>query len=315
VIARVLTVGEGLGIVRAREIGSLETVSDLVLSTGGAEANVAIGLARLGAAVTWLGRVGDDAIGRRVTRELRAEGVHVIAGIDPTGSTGVILKSSPAPGRTEVVNLRAGSAGSRLDIHDLNAVDITLYGVLHVTGITPALSVSAAEAVTELVARARAAGVLVSVDINHRSRLWTNLADAVASHLTLVTGADILFAGDDEAQLLVGVADAPEELAARLHARGPAEVVIKLGARGALALSDGVVHRCAAQPVTVVDTVGAGDAFVAGYLAEVLRRGSAQQRLDVATRTGAAACVNPGDWEGAPTRVELERLHADPVSR
>lgn len=307
--------GEGLGIMRAREIGSLETTSDLILSTGGAEVNVAIGLARLGTAVTWLGRVGDDAVGRRVTRELRAEGVDVIAGIDPAGSTGVLLKSTPAPGRTEVVNLRTGSAGSRLNPNDLHAVDLTQYGVLHVTGITPALSPSAAATVTELVARASAAGLLVSVDINHRSRLWTNQKDAVDSHTALVTCADILFAGHDEAELIVGVADTTEDLATKLHELGPAEVVIKLGALGALVLSDGTVHRHAAEPATVVDTVGAGDAFVAGYLAEVLRGRSVWQRLDLATRAGAAACSNPGDWEGAPTRIELERVRADPVSR
>lgn len=311
----VLTVGEGLGIVRAREHGSLETVSDLVLSTGGAEANVAIGLARLGTPVTWLGRVGDDAVGRRVARELRAEGVDVVARVDPRGPTGVILKSSPAPGRTEVVNLRARSAGSRLSVEDLDGVDVALYRVLHVTGITPALSESAAATVAELVGRARAAGVLVSVDVNHRSRLWTDPADAVTSHLALVAGADVLFAGDDEAQLLVGSADAPEDLAARLAALGPREVVIKRGAHGAVALVDGVVHRRAALPVAVVDTVGAGDAFVAGYLAELVRGASPERRLDVGTQAGAAACASPGDWEGALRRAEVDRVHADPVSR
>lgn len=314
-ISRVLTVGEGLGIVRTREIGSLETVSDLVLSTGGAEANVAIGLARLGTAVSWLGRVGDDAVGRRVTRELRAEGVDVIARIDPTGSTGVLMKSSPVPGRTEVINLRAASAGSRLSPADLDSVNLALYGIVHVTGITPALSPSAAATITELLDRARKAGVLVSVDLNHRSRLWANQSEAISSHLALVASADILFAGDDEAQLLVGAADNPEALATRLQLKGPAEVVIKLGARGAVALVDGLTLRCGARPASVVDTVGAGDAFVAGYLAELLRGGSLEQRLNVATRTGAAACMNPGDWEGAPTRVDLERVHLDPVSR
>nr|WP_301182451.1 sugar kinase [Subtercola boreus] len=314
-MARVLTIGEGLGIVRARGIGTLDTVSDMVLSTGGAEVNVAIGLARLGTAVTWIGRVGNDAVGRRVVRELRAEGVDVIAPIDPAGATGVLLKSTPAPGRTDVVNLRVGSAGSRLEMADLDAVNIRDYGVLHVTGITPALSRSAAAAVTELMARARRADVLVSVDVNHRSRLWSDSAEAVTSHLALTAGADILFAGDDEARLLVGGTGTPEELAAALQLRGPSQVVIKLGALGAIALENGVVRRCAAQPVEVVDTVGAGDAFVAGYLAEVLRGEAVQQRLRVATIAGAAACSNPGDWEGAPSWAELERVHADPVNR
>ncbi len=314
-IARVLTLGEGLGVLRSRDIGSFETVSELILSTGGAEANVAIGLARLGADVTWLGRVGDDAIGRRVTRNLRAEGVDVVATIDHEAPTGVILKSSPSAGRTEVINLRTASAGSRLNVADLDAIDIALYDVLHLTGITPALSISAAAALTELLGRARSANVLVSVDVNHRSRLWNDPAAAIASHLALIDAADIVFAGDDEAELLVGPANAPEELAERLAARGPLEVVIKRGALGALAMSNGIVHSCAAYPVSVVDTVGAGDGFVAGYLAELLRGRSIPERLELARRAGSAACANPGDWEGAPTRAELDLVHTDPVMR
>ncbi len=171
----VLTMGEGLGIIRARDVGSLATANEMVLGTGGAEANVAIGLARLGTAATWLGCVGDDPIGARVTRELRAEGVEVVARVDRDASTGVIIKSTPSVGRTHVMPYRTGSAGSRLEVDDLDLVDVSRYAVVHVTGITPALSPSAAAAVAELMSRAREAGVLVSVDVNHRSRLWATV--------------------------------------------------------------------------------------------------------------------------------------------
>lgn len=310
----VLTMGEGLGIIRARDVGSLATTSEMVLGTGGAEANVAIGLARLGTAATWLGRVGDDPIGARVTRELRAEGVEVVAWIDPDASTGVIIKSTPSVARTHVMNYRSGSAGSRLSVDDLDLVDVSLYRVVHVTGITPALSSSSAAAVTELMSRARKAGALVSVDVNHRSRLWADPGEAVRSHLSLVAAADIVFAGQDEAELLVGTAADPADLAHRLNALGPDEVVITMGDRGALTLSAGVIGRCDAHPVVVVDTVGAGDAFVAGYLSELIAGEPIEQRL-MATQAGALACTHPGDWEGAPTRADLAALHEDPVSR
>lgn len=88
-----------------------------------------------------------------------------------------------------------------------------------------------------------------------------------------------------------------------------------MGDRGALTLSDVVVTRREAHPVAVVDTVGAGDAFVASYLSELLAGKSIQQRLLTATRAGALACTHPGDWEGAPTRADLAALHKDPVSR
>ncbi|GLI27747.1 sugar kinase [Agromyces rhizosphaerae] len=317
---RVLTIGEGLAVLRARDIGSLATVGELVVGTGGAEGNVAIGLARLGTPVTWLGRVGADDLGRRVVRELRAEGVDVVAPVDAGAPTGLLVKSTPAAGRTDVAYYRAGSAGSRLEASDLDAVDVSEYALVHVTGITPALSASASDAVDALVARAVAAGVPVSFDVNHRSSLWTDADAAAERYRALAAQASVVFAGDDEAALLVGPGS-PEELAERVSALGPAEVVIKLGAEGALARATAperapeVVQRAAVQ-VEVVDTVGAGDAFVAGYLAERVAGLPLARRLQTAVRTGAAACTHPGDWEGAATRADLVRdAGADPVRR
>lgn len=127
------------------------------------------------------------------------------------------------------MNYRTGSAGSRLEVDDLDLVDVSRYAVVHVTGITPALSPSAAAAVAELMSRAREAGVLVSVDVNHRSRFWADRDEAVLSHSSLVAAADIVFAGQDEAALLVGSPADPADLAQRLNAHGPNEVVIRWG--------------------------------------------------------------------------------------
>ena len=321
--AGVLTVGEGLAVLRARDHGSLATVSDLVIGTGGAEGNVAIGLARLGIPVTWLGRVGDDAFGRRVVRELRAECVDAIAPVDADAPTGLLVKSTPAPGRTDVIYHRTGSAGSRLARTDLEGIDIAAYALVHVTGITPALSASASDAVDVLVGRARDAGVPVSFDVNHRSRLWPDLSAAIERYRSLAARADVVFAGEDEAAMLVGHPAEPAELARAIAALGPGEVVVKLGADGALACSksgSGVgVHHRDAERVPVVDTVGAGDAFVAGYLAERIAGEPVEVRLKTAVRTGAAACMHAGDWEGAATRAQLADLFdggpSDPVRR
>jgi 2-dehydro-3-deoxygluconokinase len=322
VLRRVLTVGEGLGVLRARDLGSLATVSEFTLSTGGAEGNVAIGLARLGVPVTWVGRVGDDDLGRRVVRELRAEGVDVVAPTD-AAATGLLVKSTPAPGRTAVAYYRAASAGSRLTPADVEHVPLDDVALVHVTGITPALSATAAEAIDVLVARARAGGIPISFDVNHRSTLWASADAAVSSHRRLATLADVVFAGQDEAALLVddprqppaSASGDPEDLARRIAALGPREVVVKLGEHGALSLRDGVIERRAAIPVDVIDTVGAGDAFVAGYLAELIAGRPLCERLDTGVRAGAAACTHPGDWEGSPTRAELARVGGDPVRR
>lgn len=312
-MSRVLTLGEGLGVLRSDE--SLAQAPALGVGVGGAELNVAIGLARLGAAVTWLGRVGPDGLGRRVVRELRAEGVDVVAPVD-AAATGLLLKDRDGLGRTVVTYHRAGSAGSRVAPDDLSRVDWTDVGVLHVTGVTPALSDSAAAAVDAAVERARGLGVRVSYDVNHRSRLWP-AARAVPVHRRLAASSDLLFAGLDEAHLLLGRSDLDGADAARaLLDLGPAEAVVKLGAAGAVHAAASGVTPVDAQPVpNPVDTVGAGDAFVAGYLAELLRDADVATRLRTAAAAGAAACRHAGDWEGAIRLDELAGQVGDPVLR
>ena len=108
----------------------------------------------------------------------------------------------------------------------------------------------------------------------------------------------------------------PAELARAIAVLGPAQVVVKLGADGCHALIDGDTHVVPAVPVHPIDTVGAGDAFVAGYLAELVRGLPAADRLATAVRTGAFACLGPGDWESFPRRHELGLLDGgDPVTR
>ena len=304
-----------MALVRATAVGSLAHVSNLELGIGGAESNVAIALTRLGTPALWLGRVGNDSLGERIMRELRAEGLDVRAIVDGSAPTGVMIKEHRTPDATQVLYYRSGSAGSRLSAEDVDTVDIAACGLLHISGITPALSESAAGAVAHAIARANAASVPVSFDVNHRSRLWAG-RDAAATYREIAEHASIVFAGTDEARLLVPEAETPEELAQGIAAMGPREVVIKLGEDGAYALVDGAEYRRAAVPIRVIDTVGAGDGFVGGYLAELHSGASVEQRLETAVTTGAFACLNPGDWEGYPKRSELTLLSAaEPVTR
>jgi 2-dehydro-3-deoxygluconokinase len=318
--AAVVTLGETMGLMRSRAIGGIEHVSDFALHVGGAESNVAIGITRLGGRAAWIGRVGDDGIGRRVLRELRAEGVQLHAGVDPTARTGLMVKETPTAGTTRVYYYRTGSAGSRLDPSHLDRELIASATVLHVTGITPALSASAADAVREAVGIALEAGVALSFDVNHRASLWTG-RDPRPVYRELAAQATMLFAGLDEAALLVGEGE-PGDVVQRLAGLGPAQVVVKLGERGCIASIDGEVLEVPAEPVTPVDTVGAGDAFVAGYLAALIDGAAPRARLEQACRCGAFACLGPGDWESLPHRAELAAragqssgVGPDPVSR
>jgi 2-dehydro-3-deoxygluconokinase len=253
-------------------------------------------------------------VGDLIARELRAEGVTARIVVDARAQTGLMIKTRPWSDTSRVEYFRAGSAGSRLTPSDIEPNVVREARVLHVSGITPALSASAAAAVDHAIDLAVESGVPVSFDINYRSRLWEP-GPARASYLQVARRATILFAGVDEAALLV-TGSTPEELAQALVELGPSQVVVKLGAEGSVAIIDGELFRTPAIPITPVDTVGAGDAFAAGYLAELIAGADAGTRLATATRAGAFACLAHGDWEGFPRRSELDAFDStDPVIR
>lgn len=311
----VVTLGETMALMKTEAAGPLAHASSLGLGIGGAESNVAIALSRLEVPVTWIGRLGADSLGDLVSRELRAEGVQMVCRRDSEAPTGLMIKERRTTQSVKVWYYRSGSAGSRLNPDDIPAEKIESARLLHLTGITPALSGTAAAAVQFALDCAKKAGTLVSFDINYRSALWPRDIAATA-FLHLISQADVVFAGADEAAMVVGEAGTTLELASRLSLLGPSEVIIKLGAAGCLALVDSVEYQQAAIPVHVVDTVGAGDAFVAGYLSELLRGAAVDERLMLAVRTGAFACMVSGDWEGLPKRSDLALLDAvDPVNR
>ncbi|MGX9347273.1 sugar kinase [Microbacterium sp. KNMS] len=313
---RVVTLGETMALLRTRELGSLRHLSDLSCGIGGAESNVAIGLRRLGVDASWLGRVGDDAFGERVVREIRAEGVDVRAVVDGGAPTGLMVKERPSSTSTVVRYYRAGSAGSRLEPADLPAGWIEDAALLHVSGITALISDTARAALLSAIDRARDAGATVSFDVNYRSALAP--AEAAGPILRSVAErADLVFGGEDELVLLAPEGDA-ENAATRLLSSGVGEVVVKRGADGATLLSPAGRVEAPGHAVDVVDTVGAGDAFVAGYLSALLAGMDAAARLARANVCGGLACTTPGDWEAGPTLREIERFGAsgaDPVAR
>lgn len=309
----VVTFGETMGLFVSANLGPLAHADTARLSVGGAESNVAIALRRLGVPTTWVGRRGDDSVGDLVERELRAEGLEVIAIRDPA-QTGLMIKERRSKSASRVWYYRAQSAGSRLAPGDIPEGLIERSALLHVTGITPALSATARDATFEAVFRAKTAGVPVSFDINFRSRLWSQ-DQACEALAALAAASDLVFAGDEEARIIVdGTGEV--ELARAIRELGPRQVVIKLGARGCFAAIDDEEFTFAAVPANVVDSVGAGDAFVAGYLAEFLAGEDPRSRLATAVRAGAFACETAGDWEGMPFREELSLLGAsEPVLR
>jgi 2-dehydro-3-deoxygluconokinase len=308
-----VTAGETMGLVVQSAPGSARNGEPMTFGIGGSESNVAIGVRRLGVPATWIGRVGTDPPGDLILRELRAEQVQAISVTDPS-PTGLMMRWRPSGAHGRVTYYRRHSAGSHLAGDDIPADVIRSAAVLHVTGITLALGPGPAAAVTHAIAVARDAGVTVSFDLNYRSALWP-VHEAAPALKAAVRSADVVFAGEHEAEIVTGTAD-PLQAALALEALGPAQVIIKRGAEGCLARIAGATIEQPAPAVTVVDTVGAGDACVAGYLAELVSGAEPAVRLATAVAAGAFAVTVSGDWEGMPDRQALALLHAtEPVIR
>ncbi|GAA2226792.1 sugar kinase [Herbiconiux moechotypicola] len=303
-VGAVLTLGETLGSFRSH--GRITAGTEFGLAVAGAESNVAIALARLGHPVAWGGRVGDDPVGRLVLTTLRGEGVDVTGAIvDQTAPTATMVVEDRHPLPPSVTYYRAGSAGSRLDA-DLaaRAVAGAQPRVLHLSGITPALSAQAAAAVSVAIDAARQVrGAAVCFDVNYRARLW-NRADAARALTPVAVSADIVVASADELPL-VAEGSSTEERAAALREAGVSTVVVKHGKRGAESFGPDGHVECPAHPVTEVDSIGAGDAFVGGYLSALLDGLDEAARLRRGAALGALAVTGRGDWERLPSRAEL----------
>jgi 2-dehydro-3-deoxygluconokinase len=302
----VTTVGEALVAMTPASSGPLRSVSTFEKNTGGAELNVAVGLARLGHRSGWAGRLGDDELGRGILGFLRAEQVDVSrAQLDPEAPTGVYFKERRALGRLRAHYYRAGSAASLMRFDQLDVDYLLSSRIVHLTGITPALSEGCRDAVVRLMAAAAEREVAVSFDVNVRRLLFRG-RDPARILAPLAVGADLLFLSDDEADLLVGGHDPQKVEGARRRLRVGTVVVHR--SDGAFAVEDEGLSRRDAYPVDVVDVVGAGDAFVAGFLSGRLQGADTEECLDIANACGACAVTVAGDAEGLPSAEDVLEL-------
>lgn len=307
----VLTFGETM--IALRAAGPLALNPNISATIAGAESNVAIALARLGHDVQWAGRVGNDTGGELIRRTLRAEAVgqdHLT--IDSRRQTGILIFEQRLPDLTNVSYFRQDSAGSALTADHIAPAMAEGPRVLHLTGITCALGPCAADAVQQAAAAAHTAGITVTFDVNYRAKLW-NRKDAGEELRKLLPFIDVLIGSPEELTLLMGDGTADDEttVASSFIGQGIREVIVKLGAGGArLHTNNGTLHS-PARDITAVDSVGAGDAFTAGYISGLLTSRPAEERLRLANVLGAFAVASKGDWEGLPTTSELTLLDAE----
>lgn len=291
-----LAAGETMAMIAPAVSGRLADAALFIVDAGGAESNVAAHVAALGRRAGWYSRLGGDALGQRIAGQLTRRGVELTGVVfDPERPTGLYVKD-PGAG---VSYYRAGSAAASLTAADAATVPLDGARVLHVSGITAAISGTAAAFLDRLIDRATEAGVTVSFDVNHRPRLWP-AATAAAALDPLVRRAGIAFVGRDEAAVLWGTGDAES---VRERFPEPAELVVKDGATGATAFAGGETAFEPSLPVDVVDVVGAGDAFAGGYLAARLSGAALEMRLRAGHERAALTLRTTGDY-GPDGRLE-----------
>lgn len=271
-----------------------ETARELDLQLGGAEANVAAACARLGLRSAWISALPDNDWGARVRRDLTAHGVDCsLVRLLPGARMGLYFLEYGVPPRPiHVLYDRRDSAFTRLTADDVDWMAVRNARVVHLTGITPALGDNA----RRLVRRALQEAATVSFDVNYRAALWSP-PEARAFAEEAFARARHVFLGQLEAETVFGLTGPAERILDALARLAPkASIALLQGAEGSTLLDGGRYWRPSRRhAVQIVDPVGAGDAYVAGFLWAVLRGGDAQRAVDAGAAVAALKCSTWGD--------------------
>jgi 2-dehydro-3-deoxygluconokinase len=240
--------------------------------TAGAESNVAVAVSRMGYRTRWLSRLTDNALGRRIVHELSSYGVDCSQVVwtpeDRVGTYYLEFGAQPRP--TRVIYDRAHSAASKMDASIFDSAQLSAARILHLTGITPALSDGCHNLIAAWIEHARQQNVTVIFDVNFRALLWS--ADVCASRLSpLIEKVDLLICGQSDAATVFRIKGEPEQVLRTLQQRfGAQRVAMTTGETGALGFETDTVHTAEGYPVEIIDRIGAGDAFAAGVICGLL---------------------------------------------
>lgn len=296
----VVTLGETMVLFVPNSIGPLRYAGQFEKTIGGAESNFAIGLSRLGHQAGWISRLGNDEFGLYVRNYIRGEGVDTSRVVfDDSHPTAVFFKERQVGQEPKVFYYRKGAAASHMAPDDLDESYMAQAKFLHLTGITPALGATCKDTIYRAIEIAKKHRLTVTFDPNIRLKLWSK-EEAAATLMDIAGRCDIVMPGLEEGEILTGE-PTPEKIAARLLQNGAGLVVIKLGERGAYYASAQEEAYVAGYPVKqIVDPIGAGDAFAAGFVSGLLRGWSYKEAVRLGNRIGAFALTTAGDVEGLP---------------
>jgi len=267
---------------------------------GGAELNVAIGCARLGIQSGWISRLGNDDFGKYILKTTRGEGIDIseVKLVDEY-PTSVYFREVLADGSSRSFYYREKSPTSTMRSEELNEEYIKQAKILHITGVFPSITKNNQDIILEAVKLAKKHKLTVSFDPNIRLKMWTK-EEAKAYIEKVLPHVDILLIGDEEIEILLGDTTIEDAIKA-FHECGIEKVIVKKGAKGAIA-SDGknVYEVDAIKPKALVDTVGAGDGFAAGFLTSVIKGKTLEECVKFANAVGSLVVGVEGDNEGLP---------------
>ena len=324
-MVKFVTFGETMAQYNASYDGPFKEGGDYVLDCAGAESNVALDLLKLevpGIDAVWVSRLGDDEAGDFILRELAGR-VQVAARKHPGGRTGVSYLNHLGDGQHVKTYRRKGSAASRLTFDEISPL-LDGADVLHLTGITPALSPTSRKTVFQALRYAKDQDVPVSFDLNYRDQLWTS-SDARAVVDDMIPYASMFKLGHDEAETVWGKGWSPERYAEHFQSLCRGVVVVTRGMDGAVAFDGDNLVDQPGLPVEVLDPVGAGDAFVAGFLGSIFwkhtlrgflalspggRLTEMRKALEIGNVCGALTCTRQGDTAAMPTMDEVREFMA-----
>lgn len=300
-----VTIGETMVVFDSVSNGPLRYASNYTCHTGGAETTVAVGVVRQGHTAGWISSLGNDEFGMLIRRTFMGEGVDLSqVTLSDTHSTGIFFRQAAGGGEFRNFYYRKNSAASVMTPDILNEDYIAGAKILHVTGITLAVSKQAAETTIRAMEIAKKHGVTVCFDPNLRLKMWT-LEEARATINSLWHLVDIALPGVEEGEQLFGEGD-PDRIAEIIQNYGVKTVVVKVGADGAIGYEDGnKVVSPGFKVEHVVDAFGAGDSFASGIISGRLKGWPLEDTLRYANAIGAMAVSAPGNIEAVPTYEQV----------
>ncbi|WP_027636688.1 sugar kinase [Clostridium butyricum] len=296
----VITIGDAMVAMCPKEKGPILFCNTFERKIGGAELNVAIGCARLGLKSGWISRLGQDDFGKHILKTVRGEGIdtsqiELVEGYQ----TSVYFREVMANGDSRSFYYREKSPTSTMTAESLDENYFRNSKVLHITGVFPSINDNNKEILLKAVELAKKNNLLISFDPNIRLKMWTK-SQARKFINKFLSEVDILLVGDEEISILIDEEDTNEAIK-KFHDMGIDKVVVKRGAKGAIGSDGSNIYDVAAiKPKALIDTVGAGDGFAAGFLSAYLKGDSFEESIEFANAVGSLVVGIEGDNEGLP---------------